>query len=122
MNQKSILSHILDNPFHKLKVGAAAKKTQNKEALRLYRDILKFSIEFDWANKNGETWRDIIRKSARKEFEIAKNEADPFMVMRMIMTSREAMQKTREKLNEEYFKLNTTFSERTQTNQQNKIE
>lgn len=35
--------------------------------------------------------RDIIRKSARKEFEIAKNESDPFMVMRMIMTSREAM-------------------------------
>jgi hypothetical protein len=34
---------------------------------------------------------DIIKKSARKEFEIAKDEKDPFMVMRMIMTSREAM-------------------------------
>jgi hypothetical protein len=43
--------------------------------------------------------RDIIRQSARKEIEIAKDEKDPLLVMRMILTSREAMQKSRENVN-----------------------
>lgn len=32
------------------------------------------------------------------------------MVLKMILTSREAMQKTREKLNAEYFRLNNKLS------------
>jgi len=40
----------------------------------------------------------MIRKSARKEFDIGKSESDPLISMKMIMTSREALQKTKEKV------------------------
>ena len=48
---KSILAGILDLPVDKLiKIG---KPIPNREALRLYREILKFSNEFDWKNDKG---------------------------------------------------------------------
>lgn len=32
--------------------------------------------------------RDMIRKSAREEFELAREEKDPVLIMKMILTSR----------------------------------
>ena len=43
---------------------------------------------------------EILRKSARKEFEIARDERDPLVAMRMIVTSREAIQEARKRMNE----------------------
>lgn len=34
---------------------------------------------------------EIIQKSARKEFEIARGESDPLIAMKMIMTTRESL-------------------------------
>ena len=42
--------------------------------------------------------RDSIVKSARKEIEIARDEKDPLLIMRMILTSREAMRKLSDKV------------------------
>ncbi|KAM3136596.1 hypothetical protein pb186bvf_011238 [Paramecium bursaria] len=111
MHNKSFLRTIFDRPIENLKIGNTVKTLQNKESLMLYRDILKFSNEFYWKNQNGDYWRDIIRKSARKEFELARDERDPILVMKMIVTSREAMQSTREKLIQEYYKMNNSITE-----------
>jgi len=40
----------------------------------------------------------LVRKSARKEFELARFEKDPVLIMKMILTSREAILKTKEKV------------------------
>lgn len=50
------MREILDRPITNLRLGATVKVTQNKESLRLYRDVLKFANEFDWKNKDGQTW------------------------------------------------------------------
>ena len=71
-------------------------KGPNKEALSLYRDILRASRHFHWADKEGEPWcaihssasaahermnesrrrrrNVVLRASARKEFEQARDE------------------------------------------------
>ena len=41
---------------------------------------------------------ELIRKSTRKEFELARYEKDPVLIMKMIITSREAILKTKEKV------------------------
>lgn len=48
----------------------------------------------------------MIRESARNEFELARDERDPLLVMRMILTSREAIQQTRIKMIDKFKKLN----------------
>jgi hypothetical protein len=37
-----------------------------REALTLYRDILRYSNLFVWKDSSGRVWRDVIRASARK--------------------------------------------------------
>ena len=41
---------------------------------------------------------DIIIQSSRKEFDIAREEKDPLLVMKMIIASREALHKTKESM------------------------
>jgi len=45
-----------------------------REALALYRDCLRAARRFHWANDKGEPWSDVLKKSARKEFEEARTE------------------------------------------------
>ena len=45
------------------------KPIPNQEILRLYRDVLKMTERFTWANENGQSWKEILRKTARAEFE-----------------------------------------------------
>jgi len=40
----------------------------------------------------------LIQKSTRKEYELARDEKDPVLLMKMILTSREAIVKTKEKV------------------------
>eukprot|EP00953_Heterococcus_sp_UTEX-ZZ885_P032742 17082-Heterococcus_DN1.PRE.1 len=46
----------------------------NREALHLYRDILRSCKRFHWCNEKGEPWSELLRQSARKEFEQAREE------------------------------------------------
>jgi hypothetical protein len=41
----------------------------NKEAIRLYRDIIRATRFYTWTNEKGEPWRQVLRVNARKEFE-----------------------------------------------------
>lgn len=71
------------------------KKPPSREALRLYREVVKFCGEFDWTNTDGRVWRDILRENARKEFEESREEEDPVILYKMIVTTKEAIGKTK---------------------------
>jgi hypothetical protein len=68
--------------------------TTRREALALYRDVLRYSNLFVWRDERGRVWRDVIRASARAEFEAARGEADPELVNRMLVTGRDAVERT----------------------------
>lgn len=67
--------------------------TTRREALALYRDVLRYSNLFVWRDARGRVWRDVIRGSARAEFDAARLESDPELVSRMLVTGRDAVQK-----------------------------
>ncbi|XP_028784744.1 uncharacterized protein LOC114743656 [Neltuma alba] len=69
-----------------------------REALSLYRDILRATRFFVWPDSNGILWRDILRQNARKEFEEARFETDPEIVTRLLIGGREAVHSALEKL------------------------
>ena len=71
-----------------------------REALSLYRDILRASRFFMWPDSRGVLWRDILRENARKELEEARFEKDPETVTRLLIGGRDAVQSTLEKLAE----------------------
>lgn len=56
------------------------KKPPKKETLALYREILKFTREFEWVDEFGNSWVEKLRKSARDEIEVAKDERDPVLL------------------------------------------
>ncbi|KAI9109208.1 hypothetical protein K1719_019831 [Acacia pycnantha] len=69
-----------------------------REALSLYRDILRATRFFTWPDSNGILWRDILRHNARKEFEDARFETDPEIVTRLLIGGHEAVHSALEKL------------------------
>ncbi|GLC39423.1 hypothetical protein PLESTM_000896000 [Pleodorina starrii] len=90
--------------FERTLIKASRKKpeepprllTTRREALSLYREILRYSNLFVWRDDKGRLWRDIIRDSARKEFEAARFEPDPEIVNKLIITGRDCVQRTME--------------------------
>jgi hypothetical protein len=48
--------------------------TARREALALYREVLRYSNLFVWRDERGRVWRDVIRASARQEYEAARRE------------------------------------------------
>lgn len=65
--------------------------TTRREALHLYRDILRAAQFFSYPNERGELWRDTIIRSAREEFESNKFLTDPEAVTRLIVNGRSAL-------------------------------
>jgi len=64
----------------------------NKEALSLYREILRTSRHFHHTNDAGQPWNHVLRQSARKEFEQSREESDPLIIARLLVTGREGVQ------------------------------
>lgn len=54
MSTKGIIEKILSQPIEKLVLSN--KRPPNLEALRLYREILKFSKTLNWNNVDGTPW------------------------------------------------------------------
>lgn len=71
--------------------------TTKREVLSLYRAVWRASFLFVWRNEKGEEWRDVIRESARKEFEAARHEKDPEMVARLLLTGRDYLDQAMQK-------------------------
>lgn len=69
-----------------------------REALSLYRDILRATRFFAWPDLRGVLWRDVLRENARKEFEEARLETDPEIVTRLLIGGRDAVQSALDKL------------------------
>jgi Complex 1 protein (LYR family). len=74
--------------------------TSRKEALSLYREILRTTKAFHWCDERGIPWNARLRKEARKEFEASREERDPLMIAKMLVTGRDCVQKIQQKLNE----------------------
>ena len=73
-----------------------------REALSLYRDILRASRFFTWTDLWGFLLRDILRENAWKEFEAARFETDPEIVTRLLLGGQDAVESALEKLSEKH--------------------
>ncbi|KAI3437837.1 hypothetical protein D9Q98_000283 [Chlorella vulgaris] len=71
--------------------------TTRREAIALYREIWRISALFDWPNEHGRLWRDVLRQSARDEYEAARFESDPEIVNRLLVVGRDAVHHVAEK-------------------------
>ena len=71
-----------------------------REALSLYRDVLRATRFFAWPDARGVVWRDVLRENARREFEAARFEKDPEIVTRLLIGGRDAVQSALDKLAE----------------------
>ncbi|KAF8405464.1 hypothetical protein HHK36_010370 [Tetracentron sinense] len=69
-----------------------------REALSLYRDILRATRFFVWPDSRGFLWRDVLRENARREFEEARFEKDPEVITRLLIGGRDAVQDALDKL------------------------
>jgi len=74
--------------------------TSRKEALSLYREILRTTKAFHWCDDTGLPWSTRLRKEARKEFDASREEIDPLIIARMLVTGRDCCQQIQQKFNE----------------------
>lgn len=74
--------------------------SSRREALGLYRDILRVTRLFEWPDDRGVPWREVLRANARREFEEARGERDPEVVARLLIGGRDAVQQALDRLAE----------------------
>ena len=74
--------------------------TSRKESLSLYREILRTTKAFHWCDERGNPWNVRLRQEARKEFEQSREEADPLIIARMLVTGRDCVQQIQAKFSE----------------------
>ena len=72
--------------------------SRNIESIRLYRDIIRASKYFHWRNEAGESWSNLLKKNARKEFEEARLERDPLIIARLLLVGRDCLNQSLERL------------------------
>jgi hypothetical protein len=76
-------------------------RSTRKEALSLYREILRTCKAFHWKDEaTGEAWSLRLKREARKEFEQSKEETDPLIIARMLVTGRDCVQQVQNKFND----------------------
>jgi hypothetical protein len=90
--QRNLLHASRKKPEH----GRPPILTTRREALALYREVLRYSNLFVWKDERGRMWRDVIRDSTRKEYEAARFEPDPEIINKLIITGRDCVQRTME--------------------------
>ncbi|KAL0731873.1 hypothetical protein Bca4012_027967 [Brassica carinata] len=71
-----------------------------REALSLYRDVLRATRFYAWTDSRGVTWRDVLRENARKEFEAARFETDQEVITRLLIGGSDAVSYALDKLAE----------------------
>ncbi|KAK1297716.1 hypothetical protein QJS10_CPB15g00355 [Acorus calamus] len=77
-----------------------------REALSLYRDILRATRFFTWPDpRSGLPWGDVLRANARREFDEARHERDPEVITRLLIGGRDAVQNALDKLVEKHRRM-----------------
>ncbi|XP_006845698.2 uncharacterized protein LOC18435592 [Amborella trichopoda] len=76
--------------------------SSRREALSLYRDIIRATRFFLWPDQRGVLWRDVLRENARREFEEARFERDPEVITRLLIRGRDSVHNALEKLAEKH--------------------
>mmetsp|Transcript_49360 Transcript_49360/g.73609 ORF Transcript_49360/g.73609 Transcript_49360/m.73609 type:complete len:114 (-) Transcript_49360:1016-1357(-) len=71
-----------------------------KEALSLYREILRTCRAFHWTDEKGQAWSHRLKEQARMEFEQSREEPDPLIIARMLVTGRDCVQQIQQKFND----------------------
>lgn len=79
--------------------------TTRREVLSLYRDVLRASRIFTWPNEQGVPWRNVLRMSARREFEAARFEKDPETIARLLVVGRDAVRATLDRVTQKQEEL-----------------
>jgi hypothetical protein len=68
------------------------------EVLSLYRECLRTARHFHWADPDtGQPWNARLRDAARQEFQQARNETDPLVIARLLVTGRDCVQQVQNK-------------------------
>jgi hypothetical protein len=80
--------------------ASRAFASHRQEALSLYREILRTAKHFHWCDEQGRPWNIRLKDQARKEFEAAKEETDPLILARLLVTGRDCVQQVQNKFNE----------------------
>lgn len=78
-------------------VSVPGARGPNREALNLYREILRTASAFTWVNEKGEPWSEVLKRSARQEFEEARHERDPMIVARLLLVGRDCLMQAQNK-------------------------
>lgn len=86
--------------------------SSRREALSLYRDIIRASRFFTWPDSRGVPWGEVLRENARREFEEARFEKDPEVITRLLIGGRDAVQAALDKLVETHRKKMADDEER----------
>ncbi|VEU40203.1 unnamed protein product [Pseudo-nitzschia multistriata] len=80
--------------------AASRYASHRREALSLYREILRTARAFHWCDEEGRPWNERLRREARREFEAARHETDPLVLARLLVTGRDCVQQVQNKFNE----------------------
>mmetsp|Transcript_8027 Transcript_8027/g.9155 ORF Transcript_8027/g.9155 Transcript_8027/m.9155 type:complete len:131 (-) Transcript_8027:53-445(-) len=111
IKNKNILE-LLDKPIDKMARESRGIPYFRRDLLLCFRDILKVTGRYNWNNENGEPWKDILRASARGEFQQIREENDPLIIGQFIITWRDAINRMHEKVNQVDMKM-TSFVDQT---------
>ena len=85
-------------PSSKQSLKHFSQGNTRKEALSLYREILRTAKAFHWVDETTKTpWNVRLKSEARKEFEASREETDPLIVARMLVTGRDCVQQIQNK-------------------------
>ncbi|ERM95208.1 hypothetical protein AMTR_s00009p00266500 [Amborella trichopoda] len=76
--------------------------SSEREALSLYRDIIRATRFFLWPDQRGVPWCVVLRENARREFEEARFERDPEVITRLLIGGRDSVYNALEKLAEKH--------------------
>ena len=89
----------IPNTTNKLEKHLTAPQRAH-EARSLYREILRTAKHFHWADeKTGRPWNQILREQARQEFHAAREEKDPLILARLLVTGRDCVQQVQNRFN-----------------------
>ena len=75
------------------------KSNTRREALSLYREILRTAKHFHWADEQNVPWNKKLKEQARREFEEARNETDPLIIARLLVTGQDCVQQIQQRFN-----------------------